>query len=324
MQASFIILSSVMLAYCFADESSWNCTTLESKVLVPGAVQWARKNCTGVTPLGSVGPMIFNVLHTALFSSSVSITPMVAKNNFSLAPLQEIAAQDANVIGGINGGYFFRTDSKSFIDTVCWGKSRPDALQPANQSEPNDGIGDTAVVANGSVLSCNCDCFGYNRPATLVVNGTHSYILVQGTAALPPAGARDVISAGPNLVSCDEAGNSFIDIPKDDENINILEWSANTAVGIINSSWLTMVTADGYDGCSWGNPQCGIDSYNMAYFMKDEEKVQVAMGMDQGGSTTMFVAGEGTDGIVSCSQNAECTGSPRPLFSGLFVKVTSP
>lgn len=40
-------------------------------------------------------------------------------------------------------------------------------------------------------------------------------------------------TTGPNLVSFDPAtGESYVDIPSDDDNINILEHAANSAVGI--------------------------------------------------------------------------------------------
>lgn len=67
--------------------------------------------------------------------------------------------------------------------------------------------------------------------------------------------------------------------------------------------------------------------------MKDALGVTVAMEMDQGGSTTMFVRGQGTNGIVSCSDIPslqataaaslpQCSGGPRSLFAGLFVAYT--
>ena len=125
-------------------------------------------------------------------------------------------------------------------------------------------------------------------------------------------------------------------IPPDDDNINILEHAANTAVGMYGpppgSSGvlptggpfhaLVMVTANGHDGCSWLNATCGINAYGMAYFMRDALNVTAAMEMDQGGSTTMYVKGEGTDGIVSCSSTGSATCSPRDLFGGLFVTLS--
>ena len=43
----------------------------------------------------------------------------------------------------------------------------------------------------------------------------------------------NAIGAGPNLVSYNSATKeAYVDIPADDDNINLLEFAANTAVGI--------------------------------------------------------------------------------------------
>ena len=78
------------------------------------------------------------------------------------------------------------------------------------------------------------------------------------------------------------------------------------------------VTADGYDACSYFNVSCGISAFPFASWMKDFLHVETAMEMDQGGSTTMWIRGEGRDGVVSCSQDEQCNGRPRRLFDGLF------
>lgn len=47
---------------------------------------------------------------------------------------------------------------------------------------------------------------------------------------------QSAIGAGPNLVSFDAStGTSYVDIPSDDDNINILEHAANSAVGLVLS-----------------------------------------------------------------------------------------
>ena len=62
------------------------------------------------------------------------------------------------------------------------------------------------------------------------------------------------------------------------------------------------------------DPRCGINAFSMAYFFRDYLGVASAFGMDQGGSTTMFVKGQGTDGIVSNPGDGA-----RPIFTGLFL-----
>lgn len=54
----------------------------------------------------------------------------------------------------------------------------------------------------------------------------------------------------------------------------------------------------------------------LGYLLKDYFGATSAMGMDQGGSTTMFVAGQGRGGIVS---NSSTDGGVRPVFNGLFL-----
>lgn len=318
--------------------STWNCTTLLDESIVKDAalgnrsvLSWSRVNCTGTTPLGPVGPMVFNILTANLVSQKLFFTPMTANTSDQLAPLNSIAAQDPRIVAGINGGYFYRTDSSSFIDNVCWGKNTSDAMKPVNPRFPNDGVGDTLVVINGEQVSSNCDCVGYNRPALAVFNGTSSYFEIQSTAAPPPRGAASCIAAGPNLLSFNHSTHAaFINIPKDDENSNILEWSSNTATAIRQqasgsngdaTTELLLVTADGYDGCPFFDPACGIDAFNFAFFLKDFVNATSAIEMDQGGSTTMFVKGRGTDGIVSCSTDPSCSYGPRPLFSAVMIGV---
>jgi hypothetical protein len=324
------------------ERSRWFCEPVVTKTIVNATMQgaasaplvWTRLNCTGETPLGMVGPgMIFNVLVADLENDNVFITPMVVSKNTNanqLAPLNVLAKQDPRIVAGVNGGYFFRLDVRQFFDDVCIGKNASDAEKAVNISEPNFGVGDTLVLRNGSLLSSNCNpIYGYNRPTTLVLNGTSSFIVVQEQGAGPLLGVTDCISAGPNLVSFNAtSAESYVDVPVDDENLNIFEYAANTAVGLRGRVTrdapryreLVMVTSNGYDSCPL-SPSCGIWSWSFGYFLKDYLNVTEAMGMDQGGSTTMFVDGEGRDGIVSCSQNAECTGGARSVYSALMIGV---
>ena len=130
---------------------------------------------------------------------------------------------------------------------------------------------------------------------------------------------------------------------------NILEHSANTAVGLLPNGTALLVTTDGYDGCSGFDPSCGANAFTLAYvnfcerlrgaqkaagppflmtprhplppthpkhvcryLMKDYFNVSSAMGMDQGGSTTMWVQGLGY--VTNPGQGV------REIFSALFVE----
>ena len=103
-----------------------------------------------------------------------------------------------------------------------------------------------------------------------------------------------------------------------DENFaNVYEWSANTGVGFSPSGeTVYLATFDGFDGCPQSNTTCGTNAFTMAAFFKDYLGVGRALGMDQGGSTTMWVQGQG----VVTNPGA----GVRPLFSGLFLEQVPP
>ncbi len=125
------------------------------------------------------------------------------------------------------------------------------------------------------------------------------------------------IAAGPNLISEDASGRPFINIKG--LNVNIIEHSSNTAVGLVRRSpggpmsTMFMVVSNGRDSCKSSDPTCGLNAMHMAYFLKDFLGVNQAMEMDQGGSSTMWVQGLG---IVSNKGD-----SPRKLYSSLFVNA---
>lgn len=145
------------------------------------------------------------------------------------------------------------------------------------------------------------------------------------------ASITNAIAAGPNLVSFDTSTNSaFIDIPTDDDNINIYEHAANTAVGLVydanlSAKTLWLVTTDGSDECGPKDYTCGLNSLNLASLMKDYFKSSVAMSMDQGGSTTMWIKGANPErnGVVSRSHSDEpaIEDGPRQVANGLFIEV---
>ena len=208
---------------------AFSCTVLNTTQLAPNAT-WTSLNCSSLPPhipdWGAFGPLVVNVVTARVdAASNLRLVPVAAPPSTTLAPLNALAAADGRqLLAGINGGYFWRVDVSTFVDSVCQGKTFADAnLQPA-WSTPNSGVGDGATVAAGVALSSNCNKPGFSRPAVLTLNGTSSNVAVLHRGALPPAGLTlDSISAGPNLVTSNSSG-SFIDIPADDDNLgNILE-----------------------------------------------------------------------------------------------------
>ena len=308
--------------------SQWSCTAVAGADLAPGA-RWTKLLCngTGVPLFGAAGPdLVVNVVVAELAQGSgLRLAPLRAQANadgYFLGPLDTIAQQAPRAIAGINGGYFFRSDlGKSWVDSVCLGKNFSDAAEAPTSGAPNAGPADGTIVAGGVLLGSNCNCSGYSRPTILTIDGASSRFDVLHRGAAPPQGlALDAVGSSPNLVSTNASG-SFVFIPPDDDNLgNILEHAANTAVGLRPSAdgsggvEAVLVTTDGYDGCSPFNATCGTNAFTLAYLMKDFFLVTSAMNMDQGGSTTMWVKGQPSDGIVSSSG-----GGTRAINSGLFV-----
>ena len=101
-------------------------------------------------------------------------------------------------------------------------------------------------------------------------------------ARLPP-GVQYAIGSGPNLVSANESGGSYVDIEGD--NVNIIEHASNTGLALKKTAAGTefsLILFDGEDGCTEYKPTCGVDSRQFALFLLDYLKVDTAMEMDQG------------------------------------------
>lgn len=95
---------------------------------------------------------------------------------------------------------------------------------------------ENSFLYNSEIKGSNCNCSGYSRPAVLELDGTSSTIEVMYRGDAAPQNVSNAIGAGPNLVSYDSVSqSSFVDIPSDDDNINIFEHAANTAVGLVLS-----------------------------------------------------------------------------------------
>jgi len=253
--------------------TSWSCDPLANASLAPGAT-WSKWLCSSpaIPEWGAAGPVVVNLVTADLSQPSLQLVPATASvASGSLQTLDAIVAADGRpIVAGINAGYFYRLDVATFFDGVCIGKNAADARQNVSAAEPNYGVGDGAIVSRGALLGSNCDCLGFNLPVFLTINGTASRIDMLGRAAAPPAGlALDSLAAGPNLVASNGSG-AYIAVPSNDENfLNILEHSANTAFGLsLDGRTGYFVTTDGYDSCPPTNSSCGTNAYTLAYFMK--------------------------------------------------------
>jgi hypothetical protein len=77
-----------------------------------------------------------------------------------------------------------------------------------------------------------------------------------------------------------------VDIPKDDDNINDLEYAANTAVAAKISpttgkvTQIMLVTTDGSDECGPSDPSCGLNMEHLGGLLKDAYGANIALSMD--------------------------------------------
>ena len=310
---------------------NWSCEPLTNVTLAP-RVFWVQQNCTGIVRRAApfwgetnVGPVIVNMVSALLSADKDSprLRPEIARTSLGLAKLHDLAATAAQPdfapLAGVNGGYFFEVNREDFLDDVCFGKSRRDALANVSLSDPNTGIGDGLTIMRGRYVSSNCDKIGNSKPVAAVLDYPPRFVKMERAQRLPP-GIEWAIAAGPNLVSRNAStGESRVDIEGD--NVNILEHASNTALGIRahgrnRTQEFLLVTFDGIDGCVEYKPTCGVNSWQFASFMLDYLKVETAMEMDQGGSTAMWVKGQSNTGIVTNPGHSE-----RLLFNGLFVGV---
>jgi hypothetical protein len=303
--------------------STWHCN-LVSNTSLAQSVSWTKLNCTGDVhrepPFpGSlrVGPVIVNIASAELSQapSSPKLRPAIARTALGLAPLHELAATaetpEFKPLAGVNGGYFFEVNRDDFVDDVCWGKLRRDALHNVSLSDPNAGIGDGLTIMEGRYVSSNCDKHGNSKPVAAVLDYPPHFVKLERAGRLPD-GVVWAIAAGPNLVSRNaSSGISSIDIEGD--NINILGHASSTALAIRGREFL-LVTVDAICESVEYKPTCGVDAWQFAAFLLDHMGVDSAMRMDGGGSTAMWVAGQPSEGIVSNPGRGE-----RQIFNGIFI-----
>ena len=325
------LLAAVLVALVAAKgpPTSWSCEQVQDdQLLAKTSAFWRKENCTA----GNDAYFIIHSLHVDLTSKDVRVLPGYSMDaSQPLLPINKMAATygpDAKLIAGINGGYFWRTDITGFwVDDVCRGKLRSDANKPVDSCEqhPNNGLHDGSLIVDGKVVGCNCDKWGYSRPALLATPGDSAdwsvKVLERGQQA--DASVKMALAAGPNLVSYDPAtGAARIDIPSGEDNINRFEHAAQTAVGLNfapqaeggKATKMVLVTSDGRECLE--DKSCGLSDPYLASLMLYHFNAQSALSMDQGGSTTAWVAGAPNDGIVS-----NAGGGARAVANGLFIQA---
>lgn len=188
------------------------------------------------------------------------------------------------------------------------------------------------IKVDGTVYSNNCDCFGYSRPAVIELDGVNTKIEVLHRGETVDDSVKNALGAGPNLLSFNATtGEAYVDVPSDDDNINKVVYEATASVGLnldpktglVTS--LVMVETDGSDDCLPNQDWCGIFAKDLGALHKEAFGLELAMSMDQGGSTTMWIAGENPskNGIISRATNTEPAENEgaRNIANGLFIEV---
>lgn len=301
------LLLFLVCAAAFPAASLWNCT-LQKQVQVSADVVYRQLMCTGQGDGWTAGPIVMYTVESNL--SAVLAMPMVANKTMQLETVSEMIANHPKSLAAINGGYFWEVNRKEFLDDVCFGKLREDALRSVSLDHVNQGIGDTFVRISGTLESCNCNLIGFSHPSVLILNGTGSTIkkLKRGDQ-LNVKDGLNAIANSPNLVT-----NGQFDIPPLDWGLNRWSHSANAAVALSTgaSTKLHFVVSDGYDGCPRSNTTCGMAAKPMAHFMIDYIGATSAFELDQGGSATLYVRGLG---VVNSNRGRE-----RRIFSGIYVE----
>ena len=109
----------------------WTCLPRHlAPIPLPPGVAFSQLVCTSdadIPVFGKAGPLNVSVVSVDLTRPGLRLSPLT---NSSLRTVDGMAASSParNLLAGINGGYFWRIDVKTFVDGVCLGKSRDNAL----------------------------------------------------------------------------------------------------------------------------------------------------------------------------------------------------
>jgi exopolysaccharide biosynthesis protein len=249
-------------------------------------------------------------------ASSVSVRPLYASNH-ELETVPVIAAREARVLAGINGGYFYNNlnNDPNYHDGICPSKTYPQTGE----------LGDSLLQIDGRLITPNCDNTKdanshYSRSA-LAIDAKHRFYIqmVAPNQALKnledPAhpNVAYAIGGGPGLIATDADGNGFIQIT-DEGFDHVTVKSGRAAVGLLKGHHLIMLTVDGKTGVS------GMTIAELADFMLNYLHVSAALNLDGGGSTSLCIkpnAGK----VPNCKivNHPSDAAGPRKVYDGVFV-----
>lgn len=193
---------------------------------------------------------------------------------------------DYGAIVGINGGYF-----------PMDGASDKDPYIRINGVKVQDGHLNVNSIFTNAALTI------HNNVATIRNFTTGGKNQNQIAAAIPVAEAENVIVCGPMLIKDNVIENLDMSVSHNSSS------TARTGFGVTaDGKRIFMVVVDYNDGVT------GVSTLNLAKILQALGAVN-AMNFDGGGSSTMFVQGQGNSGRVSVN-----TYSMRAVRSVIYVK----
>jgi exopolysaccharide biosynthesis protein len=250
-----------------------------------------------------------NVVDVDLTQAGVSAKP-VQGNGGAYETVTSMGAR-TGAVAGINGGFF--CNGSDDICTLAVAQPSCDTTSCAGTDAPASGActepsGLSLLQIDGQSVSTNCK----TARATLALDASGRTATIADVAAGTTCPEPNAIGAGPMLVVPSEAGAGPGTAQVADESFH---WPCTThprtAVAIDDRGHLLLVTFDG------GHGAAGVTLPQAASYLAGELGARQAMNFDGGGSTTMYVKGQGLANVPSTDDG---TGpQERPVYDGLFV-----
>jgi exopolysaccharide biosynthesis protein len=265
--------------------AQWTCSPVASGVV------WMKRTYTS-SPYGDQVVNVLDIdparttLHALMAAPAGQYETVLSMGNRTKA------------LAGVNGGYFCNyqdcnSASANGHDDIC---SAGGSTTGSNHAPCPPFLPRSLLQINGNTFSTNCA-----MRTSFGITTSGSPMIKQISASQGWSDVTDAIGAGPNLVS---SGTKFVTT----EGFDWYQQQApRTAAALSASGHLLLVTVDGrYAGAN------GMTLDVLANFLLGELQAVSAMNFDGGGSTTMFVTGQG---VV----NKPSSGCNRSVYNGLFV-----
>jgi len=265
------------LSFCFV---CFGQNTESSKSVTAGVV-WRSQHATSLYG----GPQSVHVLEIDLKNPKLEVHAVQGEDCETTSSI----ARRSSAIAGVNGGFFCLG-----TNSVC---NRRDEVCP----DDCPGLG--LLKRKGTLLSRNCDKqFSFAR-AALGLEGPGAPLIASNAPGSDWPEMTEAIGGGPNLVR-----NGIVEYTEEG-----FPWvtirAPRTAVGLTADGKMLLVTVDGRRDSA-----LGMTIPQLADLMR-RLGCESAMNLDGGGSTTMYVRGSGSAGVV----NQPSGGTERKVSDGLFV-----